>query len=129
VQSGASAGQTTTVSFADASTTGLGISNIDLSNPASATNAEGQIGNAITNLNAGQAQLGAESNSLANQFSNNNIYSNNLANSASSIGDANEAQTASAISQSTLQQQISIAVLARANTDAGHLNSFLSVFA
>ena len=38
-------------------------------------------------------------------------------------------QTAAAISQSTLQQQISIAVLARANTDAGHLNSFLSVFA
>jgi len=129
VQSGASAGETTTVSFANASTTGLGISNIDLSNPASATNAEGQIGNAITNLNAGQAQLGAESNSLANQFSNNNTYSNNLAASASDIGDDNEAQTATASAQSTLQQQISIAVLARANTDAGHLNSFLSVFA
>jgi flagellin len=129
VQSGASAGQTTPVSFADASTAGLGISNIDLSNPANATNAEGQIGNAITNLNAGQAQLGAESNSLANQFSNNNIYSNNLAASASDIGDDNEAQTATALAQSTLQQQISIAVLARANTDAGHLNSFLSVFA
>jgi flagellin len=129
VQSGANAGQTTTVSFANASTTGLGISNIDLSNPAGATNTEGQVGNAITNLNAGQAQLGAESNSLANQFSNNNTYSNNLAASASDIGDDNEAQTASAISQSTLQQQISIAVLARANADAGHLNSFLSVFA
>ena len=129
VQSGASAGQTTTISFADASTTGLGISNIDLSNPASATNAEGQIGNAITNLNAGQAQLGSEANSLANQFNNNNIYSNNLASAASSIGDTNEAQAATSSAQSTLQQQISIAVLARANTDAGHLNSFLSVFA
>ncbi len=129
VQSGASAGQTTTISFANASTTGLGISNIDLSNPASATNAEGQIGNAITSLGSDQAQLGAETNSLANQFSNNNIYSNNLASAASSIGDDNEAKSASTIQQSTLQQQISIAVLARANTDAGHLNSFLSVFA
>jgi flagellin len=129
VQSGASAGQTTTISFADASTTGLGISDIDLSNPASATNAEGQIGNAITNLGSDQAQLGAQTNSLANQFNNNNIYSNNLASAASSIGDTNEAQAASTIQQSTLQQQISIAVLARANTDAGHLNSLLSVFA
>ncbi len=129
VQSGASAGQTTTISFANASTTGLGISNIDLSNPASATNAEGQIGNAITSLGSDQAQLGAETNSLANQFNNNNIYSNNLASAASSIGDDNEAKSASTIQQSTLQQQISIAVLARANTDAGHLNSFLSVFA
>jgi flagellin len=129
VQSGANAGQTTTVSFANATTAGLGIANIDLSNPASATNAEGQIGNATANLNAGQAQLGAETNSLANQFSNNNIYSNNLAGAASSIGDTNEAQTAGTISQSTLQQQISIAVLSRANADAGHLSSFLSVFA
>jgi flagellin len=129
VQSGASAGQTTTISFANATTSGLGISNIDLSNPASATNAEGQINSAITNLGSDQAGLGAQTNSLANQFSNNNIFSNNLASAASSIGDDNEAQSASDIQKSTLQQQISIAVLARANNDAGHLNSFLSVFA
>jgi hypothetical protein len=29
----------------------------------------------------------------------------------------------------SIQQQISIAVLARANTDAGHLSSFLSQYA
>jgi flagellin len=129
VQSGASAGQTTTVSLPNASTTGLGIVNIDLSNPASATNAEGQISNAITSLNAGQAQLGAQSNALADQFDNNNILSNNLSASASSIGDTNVAQSVTEGASASLKQQISIAVLARANNDAGHLNSFLSVFA
>ncbi|MGA2394188.1 MAG: flagellin [Candidatus Lustribacter sp.] len=129
VQSGASEGQTTTVTLPNASTTGLGISNIDLSNPASATNAEGQINGAITTLNAGQAELGAETNSLQNQFENNNVYSNNLAGSASSIGDDNVGQTVTAANQNTLLEQISYAVLARANADAGHLSSFLSQYA
>lgn len=129
VQSGASQGQTTTVTLPNASTSGLGIANIDLSNPASATNAEGQISGAITSLNAGQAELGAETNSLGNQFENNNVYSNNLANSASSIGDTNYGQTVTQANQNTLQEQISYAVLARANADAGHLSSFLSQYA
>ncbi len=129
VQSGANAGQTTTVTLPNATTSGLGIVNIDLSNQAGATNAEGQISGAITSLNLGQAQLGAESSSLQNQFENNNVDSNNLANAASSIGDDNVGQSVTQNQESTLQQQISIAVLARANADAGHLNSFLSVFA
>lgn len=129
VQSGASEGQTTNVTFANASTTGLGIANIDLTNPASATNTEGQINGAITTLNAGQAQLGAQTNSLQNAFENNNVYSNNLASSASDIGDDNVAQTQSQYNLNTLQEQISYAVLARANADAGHLSSFLSQYA
>ena len=129
VQSGANAGQTTTVTLPNATTSGLGVLNIDLSNPAGATNAEGQISGAITTLNLGQAQLGAESSSLENQFQNNNVLSNNLASAASSIGDDNVGQSVTQNEQASLQQQISIAVLARANADAGHLNSFLSVFA
>ncbi len=129
VQSGASAGQTTTVSLPNATTTGLGIAGIDLSNPASATNAEGQINDAISALGAGQAQLGAQSNALSDAFANNNIYSNNLAASASSIGDDNVAQSVTQADQASIQQQISYAVLARANADAGHLSSFLSQYA
>jgi flagellin len=129
VQSGPDAGQTTSISLPDATTSGLGIVNIDLSNPASATNAEGQIGNAITALNAGQAELGAQSNALADQFSNNNTLSNNLTGAASSIGDTNVAQSVTQSDQASLQEQISIAILARANNDAGHLSSFLSQYA
>jgi flagellin len=129
IQSGASAGQTTDVTFANATTTGLGITNIDLSNPASATNAEGQIANAQASLGATDASLGAQSSSLSYALQNNNVLSNNLTASASAIGDTSEASASIASNLSSLQQQISIAVLARANADAGHLSSFLSQYA
>ena len=129
VQSGANAGQTTSVNLPNATTSGLGIQNIDLSNPQSATNAEGQLGNAITNLGLGQAQLGAETASLGAAFKNNNTYSNNLTASASEIGDTNYGQTTSDYDNSLLQQQISVALLANANNAAGHLNAFLSTYA
>jgi flagellin len=129
VQSGTNEGSTTNVTFANASTTGLGISNIDLSNPASATNTEGQISGAISALGANQASLGAQSDSLGYAYQNNNTLSNNLTASASAIGDTNVASSVVAANSASLQQQISIAVLARANTDAGHLNSFLSQYA
>jgi len=129
VQSGANAGQTTNVTLPNASTSGLGVLNIDLSNPASATNTQGQIAGAITSLNLDQATLGAESSSLANQFDNNNVYSVNLAASASSIGDVNVGQAVGENQQASLQQQISLDILARSNADAGHLSSFLSLYA
>jgi flagellin len=129
VQSGPNEGDTTNVTFANATTTGLGITNIDLSNPASATNTEGQISGAITAIGNNEATLGAQSNSLNYAFQNNNTLSNNLTASASTIGDTNEASSVVAGNLASIQQQISIAVLARANTDAGHLNSFLSQYA
>jgi flagellin len=129
IQSGASAGQTTNVTFANATTTGLGIAGIDLSNPASATNAEGQISGAQASLGATDASLGAQSASLSYALQNNDILSNNLTSSASAIGDTNVASTVSANSLSTIQQQITIAVLNSANTNAGHLNAFLSTYA
>jgi flagellin len=129
VQSGPNEGDTTNVTFANATTTGLGITNIDLSNPASATNTEGQISGAITAIGNNEATLGAQSNSLNYAFQNNNTLSNNLTASASAIGDTNEASSVIAGNLASIQQQISIAVLARANTDAGHLNSFLSQYA
>jgi flagellin len=127
IQSGANAGQSTTVTFSNATTTGLGITNIDLSTPANATNSLGQIQNAISNLNASQATLGAQSNSLQNAFSNNNTYSVNLTSSASSIGDANEPSIASELNSLNLQQQISIATINNANVTNGYLNRFFSV--
>jgi len=129
VQSGANEGNTTNVTFANATTTGLGISNIDLTNPSSATNTEGQVNGAITALAGSEASLGAQSNGLDFAFQNNNTYSNNLQASASAIGDDDTANSVISGNLASLQQQISLAVLARANTDAGHLSSFLSQYA
>jgi len=129
VQSGASAGQTTGVDFANASTTGLGITNLDVSTPAAATNTEGQVAGAEAALGGVDASLGAQSAALSAAFDNNNVLANNLTASASAIGDTSEAQASISSNLASLQTQISYAVLARANTDAGHLNSFLSQYA
>ena len=129
VQSGPNEGETTNVSFGNATTTGLGITNIDLSNSSSATNTEGQINGALTAIGNNQATLGAQSNSLDVAFQNNNTLSNNLTASASAIGDTNEAKSVTTANTASILQQISLSVLARANTDAGHLNSFLSQYA
>lgn len=129
VQSGATQGQTTTVTVPNATTSGLGITNIDFSTPQNAANSLGQIQNAISKLGAGQAQLGAQTNSLQNAFQNNAITSNNLANSASDIGDANESSLASELNSLRIQQQISIATINNANVANGYLNRFFSVTA
>jgi flagellin len=127
VQSGANQGQQTQVTVPNATTAGLGITNIDFSTPQNATNSLGQIQNAISKLGAGQAQLGAQTNSLQNSFANNNIASNNLTNSASSIGDTQEASVASELNSLRTQQQISIATINNANVTNGYLNRFFSV--
>jgi len=129
VQSGANAGQQTQVTIPNATTSGLGITNIDFSTPQNAANSLGQIQTAIANLGAGQAQLGAQTNSLQNAFANNNIASNNLTNSASSIGDTNEPSVASELNSLRIQQQISIATINNANITNGYLNRFFSVTA
>ena len=129
VQSGANQGQTTVVTTPDATTTGLGITNIDLSTPASATNSLGQIQAAITKLGSGEAALGAQSAALSNQFNNNNIASVNLTASASDIGDTQEASIATELKSLSTQQQISIATINNANVTNGYLNRFFSVSA
>jgi flagellin len=127
VQSGANAGATTTVTFANATTSGLGIQNIDFSTPQNATNSLGQIQTAIQHLNAAQAQLGAQTNSLQNAFNNNNTYSVNTTASASDIGDANVNSLSSELNSLNLQQQISIQTINNANVTNGYLNRFFSV--
>jgi flagellin len=129
VQSGANAGQQTQVTIPNATTAGLGITNIDLSTPANAANSLGQIQAAINNLGAGQAQLGAQTNALQSALNNNNTYSVNLTASASDIGSANEASLSSELNSLNLLQQISIATIDNANVTNGYLNRFFSVTA
>jgi flagellin len=129
VQTGANQGQQSTVTIPNATTSGLGITNIDFSTPQNATNSLGQINNAISKLGAGQAQLGAQTASLQNAFENNNTSSVNLTSSASGIGDANEPSIASELNSLRIQQQISIATINNANVTNGFLNRFFSVTA
>ena len=127
IQSGANAGAQTTVTLPGATTSALGITNIDFSTPANATNSLGQINTAIQKLGSAQAQLGAQTSSLQNAFQNNNVYSVNLTASASNIGDANENSLSSELNSLRIQQQISIATINNANVANGYLNRFFSV--
>jgi len=127
VQSGANAGQTTTVTLPNATTAGLGITGIDFSTEAAATNSLGQITAAIQKLGSAQAQLGAQSVSLGNAFDNNTIASVNLTASASGIGDTQVASIATELNSLRNQQQISIATINNANVANGYLNRFFSV--
>ena len=129
VQSGANAGAQTTITLPGATTSALGITNIDFSTPSNATNSLGQINSAIQKLGSAQAQLGAQSSSLSNAFQNNNIYSVNTTASASDIGDANENSLSSELNSLRIQQQISIATINNANVSNGYLNRFFSVSA
>lgn len=129
VQSGPNEGDTTNVALPNATSSGLGVVNINLNNPSSATNAEGQITGAVASLAQGEANLGAQSNALSYASGNNSILSTNLTASASAIGDTNVAKTSSNYNANLLQQQISLTLLGNANTNAGHLNAFLSTYA
>ena len=129
VQTGATQGQQTAVTIPNATTAGLGITNIDFSTPQNATNSLGQINNAISRLGAGQAQLGAQTASLQNAFNNNNVSSVNLTASASDIGDTGESSVASELNSLKIQQQISIQTINNANVANGYLNRFFSITA
>jgi flagellin len=129
IQSGANAGQTTTVTLPNATTAGLGITNIDFSTEAAATDSLGQITAALQKLGSAQAQLGAQSVSLGNAFDNNAVASVNLTASASDIGDTQVASIATELNSLRTQQQISIATINNANVANGYLNRFFSVSA
>lgn len=126
VQSGASQGQTTSVSFANVSAASLGVSNIDFATSANATNAQGVVGNALQSLLSSRAELGAQSASLSANINNNNIASNNLTSSASAIGDLNYGQESTNYALLNTQNQITLNVLKNANHSAGYLSAFFN---
>lgn len=119
VQAGANEGNTTNVAAPGVSSAQLQISNINLSTTLNATNAQGQITNAIQTLGLAQTQLGAQQVALQNQANNNQIYANNLTASQSSIQDLNYGQATSAQTLTQLQSQINVALTAHNNVLAG----------
>jgi flagellin len=119
VQAGSNEGNTTNVSAPGVSSAQLQISNINLSTTLNATNAQGQINNAIQTLGNAQAQLGAQQVALQYQANNNQIYANNLTASQSSIQDLNYGQATTSQTLSQLQSQINVALTAHNNVVAG----------
>jgi flagellin len=127
VQSGASEGATTALNLPNGTAVANFIQNIDLSSSAGATAAQGQIDEAIPAIANARAELGAQSQALTAQGNNNDITAANLTASASSIGDANQAQVSTELALLRTKQQISLATLQNANTTLGYLNRFFNI--
>lgn len=129
VQSGANAGASVQVTLPNGTSNGLFLQNIDLSTPANATNAQGQIQAALQQVSIAQATLGAQTNALGFDQSNDQTSSLNLTSSASSIGDANIGSLTSELNSLNLRNQIAIDTINSANADYGYLNRFFNVAA
>jgi flagellin len=125
VQSGANEGNVTGINYGTATSASLQISNIDLSTSANATNAIGQIDNAIVQLGTTQTQLGAQQIALQYQSDNDNTAALNLQKSQSNLGDANLGVENTNATLSQIQNQLQLAVLAQRNAQsAGVLTLF-----
>jgi flagellin len=126
VQTGASAGATTSLNFSDLTSSSLGVSNLNFGTTANAEDSIGVIGTALNSVLSAQAQLGAQATSLQNQINSNNIASTNLTASASAIGDTNIPSTTSAFNHSAEQNLLTLDVLRNANDSGGFLTSLLN---
>jgi len=129
VQSGAAEGATTSVTLPNGTAAANFITNIDLSSTASATDAQGQIQAAIGSVATARANLGAQSQALANTGTNDDTAAVSLTSSASFIGDADLSSVSTELALLRTQQQISLATLQNANTALGYLNRFFNVAA
>ena len=126
VQTGANQGATTQLTLPNASSSSLGLVNIDLSSSSTATNAQGQINSALQNLSSARAQVGAQEVSLQSSINSSNIASVNLQQSESNISDLNYGQASTDFTKTQLQQQITLSVLHNANNQFGFLNAFFN---
>lgn len=118
VQSGSNEGATTNVAIPGTNSTTLQINNLNLGSSLGATQAIGQIDNALNSLTTSQAQLGAQQVALQTAASANDTYANNLTSAASNITDENYGQGVTQSTLSQLQQQIQFALQAKNNVNA-----------
>lgn len=117
-QIGASANQTITANFGTTSwtTTGLGVSGVDISSTSGAQNAITAIDAALAQVNNFQATLGATQNTFQAAITNTQTQSTNLSAAKSQIEDANFAEETANLSKAQVLQQAGISVLAQANS-------------
>ncbi|MBV8152294.1 MAG: flagellin [Candidatus Eremiobacteraeota bacterium] len=126
VQTGASEGATTALTFPAPNAATLGVGNLDFATTLNATNAQGSINQALGTLGSAQAALGAQSTALEQQISFNNVEATNLSASATEIAGANIPQETTNFASSQTQTLITLQVLQNANAEAGFLSAFFN---
>lgn len=112
IQTGANPGQTQTLSFADASTTGLGIAGLNVTSQGGAANALTALDQAIDGVSAEQSNIGGAQAGLNSTLADLSSTYENLAATRSRIADTDYVKEASNFAQSLIQNQVSIKALA-----------------
>ncbi len=108
VQTGANQGDTHTLSLGNASSQGLVISNIDVTNQANAANALNLLDNAINSVGKQQSIIGATQAALNSTLANLSNTYENIAASKSRISDTDYAKESSNLAQNNVQAQASL---------------------
>ena len=114
IQVGAVSGQTITVTIADVSVSGLGVSG-DISTASGASTAITTINDALDTLNSARATIGAGVNQLTYAADNLTNVIQNYSNSRSQVMDTDYATATTQLARTQIIQQAATAMLAQAN--------------
>lgn len=125
-QVGANAGESINVSVGGATQQDLGTESLNILTGESAQDALSSIDEAIATVSETRGELGSTLNRFESTISNLGNVSENVASSASRIGDADIAAEASAMVKNRILQQASVSIQAQANQNAGNLLALLN---
>ncbi len=114
IQVGAVSGQTITVTIANVSVSGLGVSG-DISTASGASTAITTINDALDTLNSARASIGAGVNQLTYAADNLTNVIQNYSNSRSQVMDTDYATATTQLARTQIIQQAATAMLAQAN--------------
>ncbi|MDO6656370.1 flagellin [Anaerobacillus sp. 1_MG-2023] len=115
IQTGANSGQKISMSFNDASSSSLGISNIDVTTTKGASDAIDALDSAINNVSSERSKLGAYQNRLEHTINNLNTSSENLTAAESRIRDVDMAKEMMTMTKENIKAQAAQAMMAQAN--------------
>jgi flagellin len=116
VQVGINAGETITISLADATATTLGVQGLDVTSVANANTALSALDAAIDSVSTARGSLGAAQNRLTSTISSITNTRENLSAAESRIRDVDVAIETSDLTRNSILQQAAVSVLAQANT-------------
>jgi flagellin len=114
-QSGATSGQTISVSITSMSTSSLGIASASISSTSAASTSIATLDTAMNSINSQRATLGASINQMAYAADNLSNVSANTTASRSSIMDTDYALATTQLAKNQIIQQAATAMLAQAN--------------
>jgi flagellin len=116
LQTGANAGETTSVTTTGADSTTLGVNALDVSSSANAQAAITSIDTAIDTVSTSRAALGATQNALQHTINNLGVAAENATAAESRIRDTDMAKEMTSFTRSQILQQAGVSMLAQANS-------------